>query len=84
MYDNHLTENYGGDQRAAIDPKGGYLMQRQAFCLLNAVATYPLRSLPFTLLFSKDQPDKKCFQGLHNPLRFCARALISPECSMSS
>jgi hypothetical protein len=61
LHDNHLTENCGGDQRTAIDPKELRLVRPQAVCLLNPIAADPFRTLPFALLFGKDQPDKKCF-----------------------
>lgn len=84
LHDIHLTENEEGYQFKAIDPTSGLLALPLAMGLFNLITADPLRTLPFALLFSKDQPDQKGFQGLHNPLRFCAHAPVSPECSMSS
>jgi hypothetical protein len=61
LHDNHLTENYGGDQFNAIDPTRQRLGHPIGICLLNPVAANPLRTLPFALLLSKDQPNKKSF-----------------------
>jgi hypothetical protein len=58
LYDNHLTEYCGVDQRGSIAligaPKGH-------IGLFEVLAADPLRALPFALLFSKYKPDKKCF-----------------------